>query len=127
MANLDKQSIPSHLHTKMKLLAEQNNRPIIREYELAVETYIANQNQEILLADSKLEKLFTERMQKFEDRIAGLNARVGMDVSIVLMGLLFDLSRTHGVSENDLYDQLRPAAAKYFTRSIRQPNEEGKP
>jgi hypothetical protein len=120
MAIYDKQSIPTHLHQKMKILAKnRGNRPIIREYETALENHIAQQNQDILLADSKIEKLMNERLSKMEERFAGLMARIGMDTNIAIIALLHSLSKRYNIPENELYDQFRPAAAKLFSRSYK--------
>lgn len=124
MAVYEKQSIPPHLHSKMKLLAQQRNKPIIREYEAAVESWIAQENQNIILADSLLETFLNERITKMEDRLAALSARIGMDVSIVLIAVFHSLSKRYGIKEEDLFEEFRPVAAKYFSRK-QQTNKKG--
>lgn len=136
----DKQSIPSPLHAKMKELAKLNNRPIIREYEEALEQWIAQQKQDIILADSKLDKIVLERLMLMEERLNGiiedrvipLQARYGMDTAIVLMGVLRLLSNieNHKGNEsdpygvNEIYNSLRPVASKYFSRPLKEHRKE---
>ncbi|WP_268626991.1 hypothetical protein [Paenibacillus alvei] len=117
MATYDKQSIPSHVHERMKQLAKLNNRPIIKEYEAALDNWIQQQTQDILLADSQILNRMEERITKAEERLARMNGRTGMDVSIVLTGILNLLAKQHQVTEKQIYEELRPIAASHFSRS----------
>lgn len=112
-------NIPAHLHEKMKQLAKEKGKTIISEYEDALSFWIANERQKILLADSQLEKILVEKLTKMENRLADLTARVGMDVSISLMGLLHLMNHELSIPEEVLYQELRPRAAKYFSRPLK--------
>jgi hypothetical protein len=106
-------------HEKMKALAKKNNRTIQQEYSHVVDRYIANELQEEILANSRIEQIMNERLGKMENRLAGLVARNGMDTSMVLMGLLTLLSKTFGKKREEIYPGLRDEAAKYYKRPLR--------
>lgn len=106
-------------HEKMKALAKKNKRTIQEEYTFVVDRYLANELQEEILANSKIEQILNERLSKMENRLAGLLARNGMDTSMVLMGLLNLLSRTFGKKREEIYPGLRDEASKYYKRPLR--------
>jgi len=114
-----------HYNQISKIQQELGQRSTIQdEINYALEFYITHRNQAQLLADSKLEEIVLNRLRKFEDRIAGLLGKTGMDVSIVLIGFLKFLSDELNMKETDLYDMLRPLAAKYYTKQRKHKDED---
>lgn len=120
----DKQNIPRHLHVRMKNLADLNNNTIIQEYENAIESWLAQKHQEIILADSQILSALEARLTKMEDRLVKMNGRMGMDVAMNLVGMLNLLSREFKVPEEDIYNDLRALGAKHYSRSRKESNPE---
>ncbi|WP_240431938.1 hypothetical protein [Paenibacillus aceti] len=108
--------IDEHLHIRMKeLAAKKGTTSIADEYRKALEHWIAQETQNILLADSQILSVLEHRMTKMEDRLAKMNGRTGMDVSMTLMAVLNLLAKHYGVREDQIYDELRPAAVQHFS------------
>ena len=108
--------VNEQLHLKMKRIAASNNRNVQEEYELAIRNHIAEGVQKEILVDSKLESVLNERVKKMEDRIVAMQARNGMDTSIVLVLLLEFASRVIKVDKNELYESARKRATAYFSK-----------
>ncbi|WP_213428495.1 MULTISPECIES: hypothetical protein [Paenibacillus] len=110
--------IDDHLHAKMKdLAARKGTSSIAEEYRQALEHWVAQEAQNILLADSQILSRLEDRITKTEERLARMNGRTGMDVAVVLTGILNLLAKQHGVTEKQIYEELRPIAASHFSRS----------
>ena len=124
MATYYKQNVPSHLHVRMKNLAELSNNTIIQEYENAIEAWLAQRNQDVILADSKILSVIESRLTKMEDRLVRMNGRMSMDVAMSLMGTVNMLAKKYNVSEGDIMKELRPIAAQHFSKSRKDPIEE---
>lgn len=111
------QRIDDRLHERMKQLVKmKNGRSLAEEYRQAIEHWITQETQNILLADSQIINSIEYRITKAEERLARMNGRTGMDVSIVLTGILHLLAKQHGVTEKQIYEELRPIAAANFSR-----------
>lgn len=113
------QRIPVHLHNKMIHLAERNQRRIQAEYNACIKFWIEKQTQEHEIDDSGLEAIIRESSRKTEQRLAGLVAKSGMDISMILMGLLQFLEKEFGVDKQNLYQSLREGATSYYNRPVR--------
>ncbi|MNW32243.1 hypothetical protein D3C74_91830 [compost metagenome] len=110
------QRVNVSLHEKMKKLAkEKQTRSVAEEYRMAMESWIAQETQNLLLADSQILSVLEHRITKMEDRLAKMNGRMGMDVAVALMGMLNLLASQYGVREDQIYDELRPLAVQHFT------------
>ena len=108
-------------HVKMKESAKRNSRTIQDEYGVAIDNYLAGNYQEMILAESKLEEIFTERINKATDRIAAMLSGNNMDTSTILMAImhLSSMQFNEGKDEkdmksrNDFYQSYRKEAAAY--------------
>lgn len=108
-----------------KIQQEEGQRTTIQEeINFALAFYIANRHQETILAHSKIEEILENRLGRFENRVAALLGKVGMDTSIVLIGFLQFLSTELNVKYDDLYDQLRGLAAKYYSSQRKRKDED---
>ncbi|EJW14376.1 hypothetical protein M5X02_01775 [Paenibacillus alvei] len=115
------QRIDDHLHERMKQLVKmKNSRSLAEEYRQAIEHWIAQETQSILLADSQILHRLEHRITNAEERLAKMNGRTGMDISIVLTGILNLLAKQYGVSERQVYEELRPVAAAHFSSSKKE-------
>lgn len=117
------QRIPIHLHEKMAELAKKNNRTIYAEYQEAIEKHIANQTQEILAADSRLEQYIHERLSKLENRLFAILGRIMMDNGINLMGNLAVWEKAFQKKRDSIYEELRKQASQYVSRPYRNQQE----
>lgn len=115
--------VPDHLHEKMKQLAAQKNTSIADEYGAALQYWIGQEAQNIILADSKILSVLESRLTKMEDRLVKMNGRMGMDVAMSLMGTVNMLAKKYNVSEGDIMKELRPIAAQHFSKSRKDPIE----
>ncbi|MBG9568459.1 MULTISPECIES: hypothetical protein [Brevibacillus] len=111
--------IDDHRHAKMKDIAAKKNRTIQDVYREAIDNYLANQNQEMMLADSLVERILNERLSKAENRLAAMVGRTGMDVSILLMALMPMLEKAYGKPQKDIFNDVRQIAAQYYSRPLR--------
>lgn len=101
----------------MKALAKGKNGSIAKEYEKAIEQWITQEAQNILLADSQILQYVEQRITKSEERLAKMIARMGMDVAVCMIAELRGIANEFGMTERDVYEQLRPMAAKHFSSS----------
>lgn len=113
-------------HDQMKKLAKLNQRNISDEYKAALDFYLTNESQEAILKDSKIEVMMNERMKKMEDRVVAMQARNGMDTSIILMLVLDLASRLLKVEKQPLYEGARKKAAAYFSKPFNKEKNESK-
>lgn len=119
------QRIDTELHEKMKTLAKtKGTKSVTDEYRLAIENWLAQENQKIVLEDSKILTILQEQLMSMEDRLVKINGRMGMDVATVLVGMMHMLAQKYNVSEGDIYDDLRPLAAKHFSKSRKESKPE---
>ncbi|QVY63930.1 hypothetical protein [Cytobacillus gottheilii] len=105
--------IEDHRHEKMKELAKKNNRTIQNEYAEAIDRHLAGKYQEMILADSKLEQIFTNKLNRVADRLAAMLSTNNMDTSTVLMGLMHLNSKEFEKDRNEMYQAYRKEAAAY--------------
>lgn len=100
-------------HEKMKEFAKKNNRTIQEEYAEAIDNHIAGKYQDMILADSKLEEIFTMKLNKGIDRLAAMLSGNNFDTSTILMALMHLNSKEFGKDRNEIYQAYRKEAAAY--------------
>jgi len=107
--------VDDSLHKKMKELAKKNRRSIYDEYTEALNRYVANEKQEEIFKDSKLEKLLDEKLSRIDKHLSSMLGRTGMDTSMILMGLIYFLEFQFKESRETIFEVLKKDGAKYFT------------
>lgn len=119
--------IPTHLHNRMKNIAEGNNESIRSVYEKAIRLYIEKEAQEELLRESNLEYIINNRISKTEEliiksveRLAALEARVGIDNSMSLIGTMILMEKLFKMDRKIIQDDLRKQGALYFSTAIKE-------
>ena len=90
----------NHIHEKVKAIAGKRNVSIKEIYEEALTRYIEAEAQEEILRETHIEEILNNRISKTEDlinksveRLASLEARVGIDNSMTLMGVIVLLEK----------------------------------
>lgn len=107
------------LHEKMKELVKRNGniRTITQEYELAIKNHIAHSLQEGIIKDSKLEEIIENKLSKTDKHLSSMLGRTGMDVSMILMGLIILLEKEFDADKKSIMEKLRQDGARYFTET----------
>lgn len=108
------------LHEKMRALAKKRGVNIIDEYRVAINNHIKLRTNEEIARDSGLEVYIDQRITKVDKHLASMMARTGMDVSMVLMGLVFLLEQLTKTDREELMIMLRKEGARYFTSGKEQ-------
>lgn len=111
-------------HIKMKEIARKKGRRYVKDvYDEAIENYIKEYTQESISRDTSLENYLNNRITKAEDHLASMLGRTGMDVSMVLMGLIMFLEKATNLTREELYRKLRVEGARYFSTAIKNDKE----
>ncbi|MBU5486551.1 hypothetical protein KQI86_19900 [Clostridium sp. MSJ-11] len=111
-------------HIKMKEIAKKKGVRYVKDvYDEAIENYIREYTQESIVSDTNLELYINNRITKAEDHLASMLGRTGMDVSMVLMGLIMFLEKATNLTREELYRKLRVEGARYFSTSIKNDKE----
>ena len=90
---------------------------------MAIDAWLIQETQNIVLADSQILEAIESRLTKMEDRLVKMNGRMSMDVAMSLMGTVNMLAKKYNVSEGDIMKELRPIAAQHFSKSRKDPIE----
>lgn len=113
-----KASIDSILHEKMKRIVKEKGgaRTLLEEYNQAVENHIANYYQEEIIKDSLLEKTIQTEIKKIDKHLSSMLGRSGMDISMILVGIIEFLADYFEKDFDEMSEELRKTGAKYYTR-----------
>lgn len=125
--------VNAKLHEKVKDIAAKEGKGVQRTAEelldFAISKYYANE----LLERSNLEVILNNRMIKFEEqlnktteRLAALMARVGIDNSMGLMGVIVLLEKLLKEDPKAVQDELRKRGVVYFTTAVKEDKEKKK-
>lgn len=117
----------NHIHEKVKSIAEKKNITIKEVYEEAMKQYIQAEAQEDLLRETDIERIINNRISKTEEqinrsveRLAALEARVGIDNSMSLMGVVILLEKLLKLDRESIQNELRKQGALYFSAAIKE-------
>ncbi|GAA0764481.1 hypothetical protein [Clostridium sartagoforme] len=117
----------NHIHEKVKSIAEKKNITIKEVYEEAMNRYIQAEAQEDLLRETDIERIINNRISKTEEqinrsveRLAALEARVGIDNSMSLMGVVILLEKLLKLDRESIQNELRKQGALYFSAAIKE-------
>lgn len=117
----------NHIHEKVKSIAEKKNVNIKEVYEEAMKRYIQAEAQEDLLRETDIERIINNRISKTEEqinrsveRLAALEARVGIDNSMSLMGIIVLLEKLLKLDRENIQNELRKQGALYFSAAIKE-------
>ena len=117
----------NHIHEKVKSIADKKNVTIKEVYEEAMKRYIQAEAQEDLLIETDIERIINNRIGKTEDqinrsveRLAALEARVGIDNSMSLMGIIVLLEKLLKLDRENIQNELRKQGALYFSTAIKE-------
>lgn len=117
----------NHIHEKVKSIAEKKNITIKEVYEEAMNRYIQAEAQEDLLRETDIERIINNRISKTEEqinrsveRLAALEARVGIDNSMSLMGIIVLLEKLLKLDRENIQNELRKQGALYFSAAIKE-------
>ena len=112
----------NHIHEKVKAIAGKRNVSIKEIYEEALTRYIEAEAQEEILRETHIEEILNNRISKTEDlinksveRLASLEARVGIDNSMALMGVIVLLEKLLKLDRKDIQNELRNQGVTYFS------------
>ena len=114
----------NHIHEKVKAIAGKRNVSIKEIYEEALTRYIEAEAQEEILRETHIEEILNNRISKTEDlinksveRLASLEARVGIDNSMTLMGVIVLLEKLLKLKKEDIQNELRKQGVIIFFNS----------
>lgn len=117
----------NHIHEKVKSIAAKRNITIKEVYEEAMNRYIKDESQEELLRETDIERIMNNRIVKTEElinksveRLASLEARVGIDNSMTLMGVIVLLEKLLKLKREDIQNELRKQGVTYFSTATKE-------
>jgi len=117
----------NHIHEKVKAIAGKRNVSIKEIYEEALTRYIEAEAQEEILRETHIEEIVNNRISKTEDlinksveRLASLEARVGIDNSMTLMGVIVLLEKLLKLDRKDIQNELRKQGVTYFSTATKE-------
>lgn len=117
----------NHIHEKVKSIAGKRNVSIKEIYEEALTRYIEAEAQEEILRETHIEEIVNNRISKTEDlinksveRLASLEARVGIDNSMALMGVIVLLEKLLKLDRKDIQNELRKQGVTYFSTATKE-------
>lgn len=117
----------NHIHEKVKAIAGKRNVSIKEIYEEALTRYIEAEAQEEILRETHIEEIVNNRISKTEDlinksveRLASLEARVGIDNSRALMGVIVLLEKLLKLDRKDIQNELRKQGVTYFSTATKE-------
>ena len=117
----------NHIHEKVKSIAGKRNVSIKEIYEEALTRYIEAEAQEEILRETHIEDILNNRISKTEDlinksveRLASLEARVGIDNSMTLMGVIVLLEKLLKLKKEDIQNELRKQGVTYFSTATKE-------
>lgn len=117
----------NHIHEKVKAIAGKRNVSIKEIYEEALTRYIEAEAQEEILRETHIEEILNNRISKTEDlinksveRLASLEARVGIDNSMALMGVIVLLEKLLKLDRKDIQNELRKQGVTYFSTAAKE-------
>lgn len=117
----------NHIHEKVKSIAEKKNITIKEVYEEAMKRYIQAEAQEDLLRETDIERIINNRISKTEEqinrsveRLAALEARVGIDNSMSLMGIIVLLEKLLKLDRESIQNELRKQGVLYFSTATKE-------
>ena len=117
----------NHIHEKVKAIAGKKNVSIKEIYEEALTRYIEAEAQEEILRETHIEEILNNRISKTEDlinksveRLASLEARVGIDNSMALMGVIVLLEKLLKLDRKDIQNELRKQGVTYFSTATKE-------
>ena len=117
----------NHIHEKVKVIAGKRNVSIKEIYEEALTRYIEAEAQEEILRETHIEEILNNRISKTEDlinksveRLASLEARVGIDNSMTLMGVIVLLEKLLKLKKEDIQNELRKQGVTYFSTATKE-------
>ncbi|MVP02137.1 hypothetical protein [Paenibacillus lutrae] len=114
--------IRDDLYKKLSEEADLKDKFIGQYAEEILSNHFAAENVDIVMV--RADAAISERLKKFEDRLAAMWGKQGMDVAMILMTTMTLLSRevnrTKSPDQSDvdievLLKMMRPMAAKHFT------------
>lgn len=117
----------NHIHEKVKAIAGKRSVSIKEIYEEALTRYIEAEAQEEILRETHIEEILNNRISKTEDlinksveRLASLEARVGIDNSMTLMGVIVLLEKLLKLKKEDIQNELRKQGVTYFSTATKE-------
>lgn len=117
----------NHIHENVKSIAGKRNVSIKEIYEEALTRYIEAEAQEEILRETHIEEILNNRISKTEDlinksveRLASLEARVGIDNSMTLMGVIVLLEKLLKLKKEDIQNELRKQGVTYFSTATKE-------
>lgn len=125
--------VSSIVHARLKEIAEREKKTIYEVSEeflsQCIESYFADEILEV----SNIEKIINNRLGKTEElisrsveRLAGLEARVGIDNSMALMGTIVLMEKLFKMDREVIQKDLRKQGAMYFSNAIKEDKEKKK-
>lgn len=112
--------IDDDVHERLKDIAVKKKKKIQEIYHEALNNYITNTNQEMVLADSMIEEIMNRRLRAFENRIMDVIGRIGMDNAINVMASTHIMSKMLNNERNTIYSELRKEASTYWGRPYKK-------
>lgn len=119
--------ISEAVHRQMKTYMKGEHGEVQACYEEAAREWMAKKANEAIILDSNVERMISERIGKVDNHLASMIARSGMDISMILMGLIRFLSLyIKDTSVDEIMKSLRHQGAQYYAAAIKKDKQDKK-
>ncbi|MGD9678941.1 MAG: hypothetical protein AB7V16_11425 [Vulcanibacillus sp.] len=119
MANV---RIDDDLHEMMKTLSITNkNNPeskVKEEYREAILNHIKKSNDELIANNNSIIPWFNKRTDVLDKHLSSMMGRTGMDVSMILVGLIYLLEHLFEEDKDNIIEVLKKDGARYYTNKF---------
>ena len=119
--------IRSDIHFKIKEIADKENRTLQEVLDQLLIYALKNYYTDEVLKQTDIEKIINNRLDKTEElilkgteRLASLQARVGIDNSMALMGVITLIEKILELDKKAVQNELRKQGALYFSNAVKE-------
>lgn len=125
--------IRKDIHSDIKAIADKEKRGVQEVTDEFLLFALKHYHSDEVMRQTDIEKIINNRISKTDEliirsveRLAGLEARVGIDNSMTLMGVIILLVKLLKLDKKDVQSELRKQGAIYFSSAIKEDKDKKK-
>lgn len=125
--------IRKDIHIKLKEIADKEGKKLQEVSDEFLLYALKNYSTDEVMKETAIEKILNTRLDKTEElilkgteRLASLQARVGIDNSMALMGIVTLIEKILDLDKKAVQNELRKQGAIYFSNAVKEDKEKKK-
>lgn len=125
--------IRKDIHIKLKEVADKEGKKLQEVSDEFLLYALKNYSTDEVMKETAIEKILNTRLDKTEElilkgteRLASLQARVGIDNSMALMGIVTLIEKILDLDKKAVQNELRKQGAIYFSNAVKEDKEKKK-